>query len=267
MSVTPLIPSRKETIQSLQKRKGKTPLSMLTCYDFQTAQLLNETDLDIILVGDSVGNVILGESTTVTVTLEHMALFGKAVRRGSPQKFLMLDMPFGSYDTVSRGLKNSIRIMQETEAESLKMEGAFPYQCELIERLSMIGIPVMGHIGLRPQSIHTQSGYHKHGKDLNSQNQLLEEAKRLENAGAFAIILECIEEKVSKLITEHLSIPTIGIGSGVDVDGQVLVINDLFHMGKADPPKFCRPIANLYEERKKLLNQYIETVKREKIKK
>ncbi len=255
---------KKETVISLQKRKQQLPISMLTCYDFQTAQLLNESQVDMILVGDSLGNVVLGEATTVSVKLEHMCLFGKAVRRGCPDKFLMIDMPFGTYDTVARGLKNAITIMQMTQAESIKIEGAFPYQCELIERLNMIGVPVMGHIGLRPQSIHTQGGYHKHGKDAHAGQLLLEEALNLEAAGAFAIILECIDEGVSKMITSKLKIPTVGIGSGKYVDGQVLVINDLFHMGKQAPPKFCKPIANLYEQRKSLLEDYIKNVKEKK---
>ncbi|MDH4469218.1 MAG: 3-methyl-2-oxobutanoate hydroxymethyltransferase [Bacteriovoracaceae bacterium] len=251
-----------ESVLTLQKKKFQSKISMLTCYDFQTAQMLNETDVDLILVGDSLGNVILGESTTLSVTVEHMKIFGKAVKKGAPNKFVVVDMPFASYDTVSRGLRHASDILQFTQAEAVKIEGAYPYQCELIERLGMIGVPVMGHIGLRPQSVHTQGGYHKHGKDSESKMKLMQESKNLEAAGAFAIVLECVEEELSKKITDSLKIPTIGIGSGSKVDGQVLVINDLFHNGKNDPPKFCHPVINLFEEKQKWLKKYIEEVKK-----
>ena len=140
------------------------PLSMLTCYDFQTAQMLNETEVDLLLVGDSLGNVILGHRTTVSVTLEEMIIFGRAVKRGAPDKFTVVDLPFGTYGTADLGLKNGIRLFQETEAESLKLEGASREALNSIELLSSAGVPVMGHIGLTPQSVHQQGGYFTHGK-------------------------------------------------------------------------------------------------------
>ncbi|MEX1099450.1 MAG: 3-methyl-2-oxobutanoate hydroxymethyltransferase, partial [Bacteriovoracaceae bacterium] len=147
------------TIKTFKKKEQGRFLQMLTCYDFQTASLLNETELDMILVGDSLGNVVLGYSTTVSVTVNEMNIFGAAVKRGAPKKFVIVDMPFGSYNSVEEGLKNATEIFQRTQAEALKLEGAFPYQLELIERLTQVGIPVMGHIGLTPQSVHQQGGY------------------------------------------------------------------------------------------------------------
>lgn len=240
------------------KKSAKKGLQVLTCYDFQTAQLLNETSLDIILVGDSVGNVVLGYDYTVQVDLETMILFSKAVKAGAPDTFVVADLPFGTYATMELGLQNAIRLFQQSGAEAVKLEGAYPFECELIERLTQIGIPVMGHIGLTPQSVHEQGGYYTHGKDKASQTRLMKEAKALEKAGCFAIVLEFVEENLAREITAKLKIPTIGIGSGKDTDGQVLVINDLLHMGKKDPPKFCKPVGNVYEFKKKLIEQYLK---------
>ncbi len=245
-------------IKATKLSKGNKPLQMLTCYDYQTAQMLNETQLDLILVGDSVGNVILGYEHTISVELETMILFSAAVKRGAPDKFVVADLPFGSYATFDSGVHNAIKLFQQSKAEALKLEGAFPFLLELITRLTQIGIPIMGHIGLTPQSVHEQGGYYTHGKNSKSQDRLLKEAKLLEEAGAFAIVLECIDEKLATLITNEVSIPTIGIGSGTKTDGQVLVINDLLKMGKSPPPKFVRPVADTYAQRKKLIDQYLK---------
>ena len=241
------------------KKKSNTnrPLHMLTCYDYQTAQLLNESTLDLILIGDSLGNVILGYEHTIEVSVDTMALFSKAVKKGAPDKFVVADLPFGSYATLEMGLTNSIKLFQQSGVEALKLEGAFPFELELIERLTQIGIPVMGHIGLTPQSVHEQGGFFTHGKSQNDQERLTKEAIALQTAGCFSIVLECVEETLAQKITDQLNIPTIGIGSGQETDGQVLVINDLFHMGRQDPPKFCKPIANLYDLKKQLLNEYL----------
>lgn len=248
---------KKLNVRDIAKRKGEN-LQMLTCYDYQTAELLNETELDLILVGDSVGNVILGYETTVEVSLEEMVIFGSAVKRGAPDKFVIVDLPFGTYGTVESGLENSIKLFQKTKAEALKLEGAYPHECELITRLTQIGIPVMGHIGLTPQSVHQQGGYYVHGKSETEAEKLKREALALEKAGCFAIVLEFVEEKLSEEITTLLSIPTIGIGSGKKIDGQVLVINDLLKMGKKMPPKFCPPVADIYEIRKKHIEDYLK---------
>lgn len=247
---------KKLNLRDIRKSK-QGHLQMLTCYDYQTATLLNQMDLDMILVGDSVGNVMLGYETTVEVTLTEMEIFGKAVRRGAPDKFLVVDMPFGSYSTISQGIHCGTRLFKTTKAEALKLEGAFPYQLKLIERLTQTGIPVMGHIGLTPQSVHQLGGYYTHGKNETSAERLMKEAKALEAAGAFSIVLEMVEENLASEITKNLAIPTIGIGAGKNTDGQVLVINDLLKLGVKTPPKFCIPIADLYESKKQLLTQYL----------
>jgi 3-methyl-2-oxobutanoate hydroxymethyltransferase len=245
-------------IRSMKTKVTKATLQMLTCYDFQTAQLLNDTNLDLILVGDSVGNVVLGYDHTIAVELDTMILFTKAVKKGAPDKFVIADLPFGTYASLESGLQNSIKLFQHSGAEALKLEGAYPFECELIERLTQIGIPVMGHIGLTPQSVHEQGGYYTHGKDVASQSRLMKEAVALQEAGCFSIVLEFVEESLAKKITEKLEIPTIGIGSGKNTDGQVLVINDLLHIGKKAPPKFCKPVGNIFEFKKKLINDYLK---------
>lgn len=248
---------KKHNLRSLKKSKQKK-LQVLTCYDYQTAGILNETDLDMILVGDSVGNVILGYETTVEVTLTEMEVFGKAVRRGAPDKFLIVDLPFGSYSTISQGIHSATKLFQNTRCEAIKLEGAFPYQLKLIERLTQTGIPVMGHIGLTPQSVHQLGGYFTHGKHEDDASRLMREATALQAAGCFSIVLEMVEENVATQITNELSIPTIGIGSGKNTDGQVLVINDLLKLGSRIPPKFCVPIADLYQTKKDLIMGYLE---------
>lgn len=247
--------------REIRKRKlnqGQKPLSMLTCYDYQTAQLLDETDLDLILVGDSVGNVILGYETTVEVTLEDMITFGSAVKRGAKNKFTVVDLPFGTYSSMETAIESANKLFQKTKAEALKLEGAFPYQLEIIERLTQTGVPIMGHIGLTPQSVHQLGGYYTHGKTQSDEERLLNEAIALEKAGCFSLVLECVSAKTSEKISNTLSIPTIGIGSGKKTDGQVLVINDLLKMGPQQPPKFCDPVSDLFEIKKKLISDYLK---------
>jgi 3-methyl-2-oxobutanoate hydroxymethyltransferase len=247
---------KKLNLRDIRKAKGGN-LQMLTCYDFQTATLMNQLELDMLLVGDSVGNVMLGYETTIEVTLEEMEVFSKAVRRGAPDKFLVVDMPFGSYSTIAQGIHCGTKLFKNTKAEALKLEGAFPYQLKLIERLTQTGIPVMGHIGLTPQSVHQLGGYYTHGKNESDAERLMKEALALQAAGCFSIVLEMVEEGVATEITRALQIPTIGIGAGKKTDGQVLVINDLLKLGPKTPPKFCVPIADLYETKKQLLTQYL----------
>ena len=251
-------PDKLDTRKIRQYKKFERTLHMLTCYDFQMAQILNDSDLELILVGDSLGNVVLGYDHTIPVELSTMILFTKAVKKGAPDKFVIADLPFGSYASLEMGLKNAIELFQKSGAEALKLEGAYPFELELITRLTQIGIPVMGHIGLTPQSVHEQGGYFIHGKDAQAQSKLMKEAVALEVAGCFSIVLECVEEKLAEKITQKVNIPTIGIGSGKKTDGQVLVINDLLQMGKNTPPKFCTPIANLYQTKKKLITDYLK---------
>ncbi|MCR9204960.1 MAG: 3-methyl-2-oxobutanoate hydroxymethyltransferase [Halobacteriovoraceae bacterium] len=246
--------------REIKKRKitqGRKPLTMLTCYDYQTAQMLNQTELDLILVGDSLGNVVLGYESTVEVSLEDMITFGAAVKRGAPNKFTVIDLPFGTYSSLEDAIINANKLFQKTKAEAVKLEGAFPFQLEIIERLTQTGIPVMGHIGLTPQSVHQQGGYYTHGKTESDEERLLKEAISLEKAGCFSLVLECISHKTSEKISKTLNIPTVGIGSGNQTDGQVLVINDLLKTGPNIPPKFCTPISDLYEIKKELINQYL----------
>lgn len=247
-------------IRSFKKAQQSRTLSMLTCYDYQTAKLLQETQLDIILVGDSLGNVILGYDTTVKVSLNEMEIFSSAVKRGADKKFVVADLPFGTYNTLEEGLKNATSLFQKSGCEAIKLEGAFEHQLALIKRLTQIGIPVMGHIGLTPQSVHEQGGYYIHGKDEKSAQSLLQQALELEKSGCFSIVLECIEKEITKEITKNLSIPTIGIGSGSDVDGQVLVINDLLKLGSDYPPSFCKPVIDLHSVKKEAIEGYLKSL-------
>lgn len=249
---------KKLNVRDIRKAKNGN-LQVLTCYDFQTAALMNETALDMLLVGDSVGNVVLGYETTVEVTLEEMIIFGKAVRRGAPEKFLVVDLPFGTYSTIAQGVHCATKLFKETKAEAIKLEGAFPYQLKLIERLTQTGIPVMGHIGLTPQSVHQQGGYYVHGKTDESQTRLMKEAKALEAAGVFSMVLEFVEENLATKISEAVSVPTIGIGSGKKTDGQVLVVNDLLRMGPKMPPKFVTPVADIFSAKKKAIEEYLKS--------
>ena len=252
------------TTKKIRKNKvhrGYRPLQMLTCYDYQNACMLDNTELDLILVGDSLGNVILGYDTTVEVSIEEMTVFASAVKRGAKNTFVVGDLPFGTYSTLETALKNSIHLFQKSKVEALKLEGAHPHQLEIIQRLTQTGIPIMGHIGLTPQSVHQLGGYYVHGKKSKTAEALKKQAHALEEAGCFAIVLECVEANLSEEITKDLSIPTIGIGSGTTTDGQVLVLNDLLHLGPLAPPSFCKPITNLYQIKKNYIDQYLSEQK------
>ena len=252
---------KKLNTRDIRAGKGKH-LQMLTCYDYPTARLLNETDVDMILVGDSLGSVVLGYDTTIPVTPEVMEIFGQAVKRGAKDKFVIVDMPFGSYGTHSQGLRVGARLFQQTGTEAVKLEGANPTELTIIKRLTEMGVAVMGHIGLTPQSVHQLGGYFTHGKTPDKAKIIREEALRLQDAGCFSIVLECVEESLSTSITKELSIPTIGIGSGYQTDGQVLVINDLLKMNPDRPPKFVAPVADLYTTKKELIDQYLKDQRR-----
>ena len=252
------------TTKKIRKNKvneGFKPLQMLTCYDYQNACLLDNTELDLILVGDSLGNVILGYDTTVEVSLEEMVVFTSAVKRGAKNTFVVGDLPFGTYSTLESALTNATHLFQKSKVEALKLEGAFPHQLDIIQRLTQTGIPIMGHIGLTPQSVHQLGGYYVHGKKSKTAEALKKQAYDLEEAGCFAIVLECVEANLSEEITKSLSIPTIGIGSGTATDGQVLVLNDLLHMGPLPPPSFCDPVTNLYQVKKSYIDQYLSEQK------
>ena len=255
----------KITTLSVQKKKEKKDkITMLTAYDYQTARLLDQVGIDIILVGDSVGMVVLGYENTTEVTLEDMIHHIKAVSKGTEKSMVVGDMPFLSYNLgIEQSVLNAGRLIQEGKAQAVKIEGGKEVVKE-IKAIKKAGIPVMGHIGLTPQSIYTMGGYVVQGKSQEEAKKLIEDAKELEKAGVFAIVLECIPEEVAKVISESISIPTIGIGAGKYCDGQVLVVNDMVGMYEGKKAKFIKEYANINGILKDAVEQYIEEVKEEK---
>jgi 3-methyl-2-oxobutanoate hydroxymethyltransferase len=246
-------------IKEMKQKKEKIP--MLTAYDFVTAKIVDEAGVPLILVGDSLGNVILGYESTIPVTMEEMLHHTKAVVRGAKKALIIGDMPFMSYHiSVSDALHNAARFIQEGGAQAVKLEGG-EVVAEKVRRLVDCGIPVMGHIGLTPQSIHQLGGFKVQGKVVEEAKKLLNDARILEEAGAFAIVLECIPAPLSKLITQKLAIPTIGIGAGPDCDGQVQVISDLLGLYTEFVPKHAKQYARLAGEIEAAVSSYISEVK------
>lgn len=245
------------------KQEGK-PIAMLTAYDYPTAMLVDAAGIDGILVGDSLGNVVLGYDSTVPVTMEDMLHHLKAVSRGAKRALVVGDMPFLSYH-ISRpeSVRNAGRLMQEGLAQAVKLEGGSEI-ADTVKAITAAGIPVMGHLGLTPQSVHQMGGYKVQGKDGAAAQKMLDDAKALEEAGAFAVVLECIPQQLARLITENLSIPTIGIGGGGDCAGQILVTHDLLGMYSDFTPKFVKQYANLKEQIIKACQDYREDVKNKK---
>jgi 3-methyl-2-oxobutanoate hydroxymethyltransferase len=246
-------------IKEMKQRKEKIP--MLTAYDYVTAKTVDEAGVPLILVGDSLGMVMLGYESTIPVTMEEMIHHTKAVVRGAKKALVIGDMPFMSYHiSVSDALHNAARFIQEGGAQAVKLEGG-EVVAEKVRRLVDCGIPVMGHIGLTPQSIHQLGGFKVQGKVVEEAKKLLNDARILEEAGAFAIVLECIPAPLSKLITHKLAIPTIGIGAGLDCDGQVQVISDLLGLYTEFVPKHAKQYARLAGEIKTAVFSYISEVK------
>ena len=247
-----------EQIKEMKQRGEKIP--MLTAYDYSTARLIDESGVPLILVGDSLGMVVLGYETTIPVTMEEMLHHTKAVVRGAKRALVVGDMPFMTYH-ISRdeALRNAARFIQEGGAQAVKLEGG-ENVAETVRHIVSCGIPVMGHIGLTPQSVHQLGGFKVVGKTVEMATKLLKDAKALEEAGAFAIVLELVPSQLSKLITEEVSIPTIGIGSGKDCDGQVQVISDLLGLYTEFVPKHAKQYAKLGEIIKKAVGQYISEV-------
>lgn len=236
----------RKTIFDLLNRKGSLPVSMLTAYDYHTACTIDEAGIDMILVGDSLGNVMLGYENTLAVTVEDMIHHGKAVCRGAKQAFVVIDMPFMSYQTsVEDAVRNAGRIMKETNCQAVKLEGGVEY-ADRIKAIVEAGIPVVAHIGLTPQSVNAMGGYRVQGKSLEQAQKLIADAKAVEEAGAFAITLECVPEALAKMITEQTSALTIGIGAGKYCDGQVLVYQDMLGYNDGFIPKFVKQYANLH---------------------
>lgn len=246
----------RKTIIDLLDRKGKLPVSMLTAYDYHTAQTIDEAGIDMILVGDSLGNVMLGYENTLAVTVEDMIHHGKAVCRGSKEALVVIDMPFMSYQaSVEDAVRNAGRIMKETNCQAVKLEGGVEY-ADRINAIVQAGIPVVAHIGLTPQSINAFGGYKVQGKSLKQAQKLLADAKAVEEAGAFAITLECVPEALAKLITEQSDVLTIGIGAGKYCDGQVLVYQDMLGYTNGFIPKFVKQYADLHSVMLEAFKQY-----------
>ena len=231
----------KKTVGSLlrQKETGKK-ISMLTCYDYTTAKLMETAEIDTILVGDSLGMTMLGYPDTLSVTMEDMIHHGKAVCRGVKDIFVVMDMPFMSYQTsVYDALVNAGRLIKETGANAVKLEGGAAV-CEQIKAITDAGIPVVAHIGMTPQSVNAMGGFKCQGKDAAKAQQIIDDALAVQEAGAFMVVLECIPSKLAAIITSKLMIPTIGIGAGADCDGQVLVWQDMMTMNTDMRPKFVK---------------------------
>ncbi len=242
------------------KEQGE-PITMLTAYDYPSAKLAEEAEVDMILVGDSLGMVVLGYDSTVPVTVEDMIHHTKAVRRGAKETFIVTDMPFMSYHvSLQETMMNARRIVQESGAHALKVEGAGEV-ISTIQYLTNAGIPVVAHLGLTPQSVGVLGGYKVQGKDAESAKKLIEDAKKCEEAGAIALVLECVPMQLAELISEQLIIPTIGIGAGQKVDGQVLVYHDLISYGVNRVPKFVKQYTSVQEEIVRGISQYVTEVK------
>ncbi|MEW6424377.1 MAG: 3-methyl-2-oxobutanoate hydroxymethyltransferase [Bacillota bacterium] len=242
------------------KREG-CPITMLTAYDYPLAKLVDAAGIDGILVGDSLGNVILGYSSTIPVTMDDMVHHIKAVARGVSRALVVGDMPFLSYHlSVEESLRNAGRIIQEGCAQAVKLEGGQEI-AGTVKAMVAAGIPVMGHLGLTPQSVHQLGGYKVQGKDEAAARKLLADARALEEAGVFAIVLECVPAELAKMITEMLAVPTIGIGAGPHCNGQILVTHDLLGMYGGTGPKFVKRYANIHEDITKALLAYREEVR------
>ena len=228
------------------KKKGEK-ISMLTAYDYSTAKLVDQAGINGILVGDSLGNVMLGYEDTVSVTMEDMIHHGAAVARGAKNALVVIDMPFMSYQTsVYDAVVNAGRLMKEGRANAVKLEGGEEV-ADVIKAITRAGIPVMAHIGLTPQHVNEFGGYKVQGKDAETAKKLLKDAKAVEEAGAFAVTLECVPSKLAEIVTKELSIPTIGIGAGAGCDGQILVYADMLAMFSDYKPKFVKQFANVRE--------------------
>ncbi len=246
----------KKSIYDLLSRKGGAPLSMLTAYDYHTACTIDEAGIDMILVGDSLGNVMLGYENTLAVTVEDMIHHGKAVCRGAKNTFVVVDMPFMSYQTsVSDAVRNAGLIMKETNCQAVKLEGGAVY-ADRIKAIVEAGIPVVAHIGLTPQSVNMLGGYKVQGKTVEAAQHLIDDAKAVAEAGAFAITLECVPAALAKKVTESVPALTIGIGAGNGCDGQVLVYQDMLGYTDGFTPKFVKKYANLHEVMLEAFKQY-----------
>lgn len=248
------------TTSQIKDMKAKQKFSMLTSYDYPTARMVDEAGIDIILVGDSLGNAVLGYENTLAVTMDDMIHHTKAVARAAQRAMVVGDMPFLSYHiSNTEAVRNAGRFIQEGGAQTVKIEGGVE-RVDTIKAILDAQIPVMGHIGLTPQSVHKFGGFKVQGKDLETANKLIADAKALEKAGVFSIVLEMVPTPLAKKITEEISVPTIGIGAGHYCDGQVLVVNDLLGIYGGFTPKFAKKYANLQPQIMAALQEYKKEV-------
>ncbi|MCM1028551.1 MAG: 3-methyl-2-oxobutanoate hydroxymethyltransferase [Alloprevotella sp.] len=240
---------------------GGEKIACLTAYDFTMARLVDQAGLDLILVGDSASNVMAGNTTTLPITLDEMIIYARSVARGVERAMVIVDLPFGSYQGNSAtALQSAIRVMKETGAEGVKIEGGAEIR-ESVERILSAGIPVCGHLGLTPQSINKFGSYGVRAREKAEAQKLLEDARLLDSLGVFAIVLEKIPADLAARVTREVSCPVIGIGAGSDVDGQILVTQDMLGMNDGFKPKFLRPYADLANTIRKSLGQYVADVK------
>ena len=247
-----------------EMKANKEKISMLTSYDYTLARIVDEAGIDVILVGDSASNVMAGHETTLPITLDNMIYHASSVVRAVKRSLVVVDLPFGSYQGDSkRALESSIRIMKESGAHAVKLEGGSEIM-ESIERILTAGIPVMGHLGLTPQSIYKFGTYTVRAKEEEEAKKLIRDVKELENAGCFSIVLEKIPAKLAKKVSNSVKIPVIGIGAGVDVDGQVLVLHDMLGMTHEFNPRFLRRYLNLSNDIDCAVKAYVSDVKRKK---
>lgn len=251
----------KTTSDFLTMKANGEKIVMITAYDCPSAKYVEEAGVDMILVGDSLGMVVLGYDSTVQVTVDDMIHHAKAVRRGAKDTFMVVDMPFGSYHgDPNEALKTAVRMIQESGADALKVEGAGEV-LYVIKKLVHAGIPVVAHLGLTPQSVGVLGGYKVQGKTAEQAQELIEDALRCQEAGAMAVVLECIPHQLTKIVSKKLVIPTIGIGAGPEADGQVLVFHDLLRYGNHRIPKFAKEFANAGEQIQKGIEGYAKAVK------
>jgi 3-methyl-2-oxobutanoate hydroxymethyltransferase len=253
--------NRFTTLDFKEMKQRKEKITMVTAYDYPTAQLVDEAGVEFILVGDSLGMVVLGYEDTLAVTLNDMIHHGKAVVRGSKKAFVVVDMPFLTYQVNSEdALRNAGRIIQETGAQGVKLEGGLEI-VEAVKSITRAGIPVMGHLGLTPQSAGQLGGFKVQGKDPRVAKKIMEDSLVIEDAGAFSLVLECVPWQLAKAISEQLSIPVIGIGAGKFCDGQVLVYHDVMGLYTGKRPKFVKQYAEARNEMVKGITDYISEVK------
>lgn len=255
------IPSKITTQTLLKMKRAGERITMVTAYDATFSKLAEQGGAEVLLVGDSLGMVVQGEDNTLGVTLDDIIYHSRAVRRGAPRAHLVADMPFMTYHGDRReALANAGRLLKEGRAESVKLEGGEPF-VEVVSYLVRAGIPVMGHIGLTPQSVHAMGGFKVQGQSPKEARRILRDAKALEEAGAYAVVLEGIPKELARMITRSLEIPTIGIGAGPECDGQVLVIYDMLGMNTEFRPKFVKPYLELGRTIPEAIRSYVEEVK------